>query len=198
MERDGRGIPTEQQRRVSRRVATQQSHADDYSTATSRATTSRTNSSIYNDSMANRNDDSGLNRYNNNKKYKLLQQQSNNASYSHAIDFSRIDMRSLLRYKRYYKLPIPCNASKYQLIDVVRKHFNKPLLIIPNKDNTGNIISTPLLSPSTAHEHNGSIMPNGNQLTEPDILAGFLHVSHRFIKLKQQAKQQQRDAQLPQ
>src|SRR4051812_29069324 len=40
-----------------------------------------------------------------------------------SVDFARVEMSSLLRYKRHFKLPVRPQASKSELISHIRKHF---------------------------------------------------------------------------
>jgi hypothetical protein len=45
------------------------------------------------------------------------------------VDFAKLEMASLLKYKRHFKLPVRPNASKNELISAARKHFlNHPRL----------------------------------------------------------------------
>lgn len=191
MEGIGRGIPTsDQNRRASRRVAQQR---DDDSITHNNNTTSNRRDNILN-MKHERTDDSALTRYN--KKLKtgtnnnITTTTTSNQVISN-IDFSRMSMVSLLRYKRYFKLPVRPNAAKYELIQAVRLHFNRPLLTIPGTDMNGNSISNQYITTHSSHEHSGSITANNQHLTEPDILAAFLHMTHAVVKQKQIEKEKQ-------
>jgi len=39
------------------------------------------------------------------------------------VDFTKLEMASLLRYKRYHKLHVRANCPKSELLAVTRKHF---------------------------------------------------------------------------
>jgi hypothetical protein len=96
------------------------------------------------------------------------------------IDFSRWEMRSLLRYKRHFKLPIRPQASKQELVEAVMDHYRRPLTSQQQSSGRDGVL------------HDGGVAPTLTSTistTEPDILAAFLHVTHRFLKTREKEKQ---------
>jgi hypothetical protein len=99
----------------------------------------------------------------------------------HYIDFSRLEMRSLLRYKRHFKLPIRPQASKSELVEAVMDHYRRPLILQQSSSGRDSML----------HDHG---LPHNTSVTssiatsEPDTLAAFLHVTHRYIKIKEKER----------